>query len=142
MPDWMSYAYCEKCDRPLRESEYRFEVTEGDGHGHRISHYCRLCDTRGRKPMCVFGFNLWNVIGWSWLVMCIGMVVWHYFLSKPEGLDVTVNDMLRSCLTLLFALPMFAAGWWHKSKCKPIYDRWVYQHGTDHDKWQGASKPE
>ena len=27
-------------------------------------------------------------------------------------------------------------------RCKPIYDRWVMQHGTDPDEWPDAPKPE
>ena len=28
-----------------------------------------------------------------------------------------------------------------RMRCKPIYDRWVMQHGTDPDKWPDANKP-
>ena len=136
MPNWMSYVYCTKCDRPLRIHESRSE-TNGGGDSQQTSHYCRLCDTRGRKPMSIFGFNLWNVIGCSVVVMWIGIVVWYYFLSKAEGLDVTVNDMLQLFLALLLALPLFAVGWWQKSKCKPIYDRWIMRHGSDPEHWPG-----
>ena len=89
----------------------------------------------------MFGFNLGDVIGWSWVVFMTGGAVWYYFLRKAEGLDVAVNDMLQLCLALLFALPMFAVGWWQKSKCKPIYDRWVHQHGTDPEYWPRPSRP-
>ncbi|MDA7618504.1 hypothetical protein N8703_04310 [Verrucomicrobia bacterium] len=27
---------------------------------------------------------------------------------------------------------------WKKSKCKPIYDRWVMQHGLDPENWPEA----
>ena len=136
MPNWMSYVYCTKCDRPLRIHESRSE-TNGGGDSQQTSHYCRLCDTRGRKPMSMFGFNLWDVMGWLWVLLGIGGVVWYYFLSKAEGLDVTVNDMLQVGLVVLFALPMFAVGWWQKSKCKPIYDRWIMRHGSDPEHWPG-----
>ena len=141
MPNWMSYAYCERCDRPLRENEYR-SVTTGSGDSQQTSHYCRLCDTRGRKLHSILGFYIWDIMGWSWVVMGIGGVVWYYFLSKAEGLDVTAIDMLYMCSVPLFALPMLAVGWWQKSKCKPIYDRWVMQHGNDPDKWPDATQPE
>ena len=26
-------------------------------------------------------------------------------------------------------------------RCKPIYDRWVMQHGSDPDKWPAPAKP-
>ena len=87
--------------------------------------------------MSMFGFNLWDVMGWLWVLLGIGGVVWYYFLSKAEGLDVTVNDMLQVGLVVLFALPMFAVGWWQKSKCKPIYDRWIIRHGSDPEHWPG-----
>ena len=38
-------------------------------------------------------------------------------------------------------LAFFLLGWWKKSKCKPIYDRWVMQHGINPDKWPDAPKP-
>jgi len=31
---------------------------------------------------------------------------------------------------------------WSAFKYKPIYDRWVMEHGNDPDKWPGASKPQ
>ena len=74
--------------------------------------------------------------------MGIGGVVWYYFLSKAEGLDVTADDMLEMCLLPLFALPMLAIGWWQMLNSKPIYERWVHQHGTDPDKWPAPAKPE
>ena len=136
MPNWMSYVYCSKCDRPLCENEYRSETTHS-GEGRETSHYCRLCDTRGRKLHSILGFHIWDVMGWLLVLLGIGGVVWYYFLSKAEGLDVTVNDMLQVGLVVLFALPMFAVGWWQKSKCKPIYDRWIMRHGSDPEHWPG-----
>ena len=34
----------------------------------------------------------------------------------------------------------FAVGWWKKSKCKPIYDRWVHNYGSDPENWPDAPK--
>ena len=50
---WMSYAYCENCERPLRIHEFRSETT-GRGESEETRYYCRLCDSRGRKPGCRF----------------------------------------------------------------------------------------
>ena len=91
--------------------------------------------------MSMFGFNLWDVIGWSWVVFMTGGAVWYYFGRQAEGLDVTADEMLQMCLFPLLALPAFAVGWWQKSKCKPIYDRWVMQHGTDPEHWPRPSRP-
>ena len=137
MPNYMSYAYCEKCDRPLRQSEYR-SVTTGSGDSRETSHYCRLCGTRGRKPLSILGFNLLNLIGWFFTVFVICYASCHYFVRQVWDHDPTAIEF---CLMILICLTPFAAGWWQKSKCKPIYDRWVMQHGTDPEKWPGAPKP-
>ena len=39
-------------------------------------------------------------------------------------------------------LPAFINARSYSRRLKPIYDRWVHQHGTDPDKWPDASKPE
>ena len=76
MADWMSYAYCEKCDRPLRENEVRSETMHRKGGGETI-YSCRLFNSRARKPN-----RLIRVIdlgaGTLWL---IGGAAWYFFVK-------------------------------------------------------------
>ena len=142
MPNWMSYAYCEKCDRPLRENEYR-SVETSRGSNRHILYYCKLCDSRGRKLVSMLGFHFWVIMGWLWTVAGFGGAAWDYFAGQSEVSDVSLSDTLMRCFgVLLITVATFAFGWWQKSKYKPIYDRWVHQHGTDPDKWPDATKPQ
>ena len=132
---WMSYAYCENCERPLRIHEFRSETT-GRGESEETRYYCRLCDSRGRKPGMPFFFAL------CFTVFAIGMVLLYFFVVKPKGTEATVGELLELCqVPLLIAISFFAWSYYEKSKYKPIYDRWVMQHGTDPEKWPGAPKP-
>jgi len=138
MPNWMSYAYCDRCDRPLRENEYR-SVTTGGGDSQQTIRYCKLCDTRGRKPHSILGFNLWNLMGWLFTVFVICLASCHYFVRQVWDHDPTAIEF---CLMILGCLIPFVGGYWEKLNCKPIYDRWVHQHGTDPDEWPDVPKPE
>ena len=133
MPNWMSYIYCEKCDRPLRKNEYR-RVEISRGGNHHILYYCKLCNTRGRKLHSILGFNLLNLVGWFFTVFVICLASRHYFVRQVWDYDPTAIEF---CLLILVCLMPIVCGRWQKSKCKPIYDRWVHQHGTDPDKWPG-----
>ena len=142
MPNWISYAYCEKCDRPLRENEYR-SVNTGGGESEETRHYCRLCDSRGRKPHSLYSFRMPFFLALCVTVFSIGMVLWYFFAVKPEGTETTLGELIALCqVPLLIAVSFFAWSFYEKSKCKPIYDRWVMQHGTDPEKWPDAPKPD
>ena len=63
------------------------------------------------------------------------------FYEPSAGMDMETLSFFYKCMLLPAFLLLFFH-YWKKSKCKPIYDRWVIQHGTEPDKWPGASKLE
>ena len=73
----------------------------------------------------------------------IGMVLWYFFAVKPEGTETTLGELIALCqVPLLIAVSFFAWSFTKSQNAKPIYDRWVMQHGTDPDKWPDATKPD
>ena len=124
MHNWTSYAYCARCDRPLRESEYRSERSEGTTFC-----FCRLCNSRARKPD-----SLIQAIGQVTLGVIIFGVPCFYFMNS-EGFEPAEIRTVVFLITLYFMLMHFVHGWWQKSKCKPIYDRWVIKHGLNPEYW-------
>ena len=143
MPNWTSYAYCEKCDRPLRTHEFRSKTT-GSGDGKQTSHFCKLCGKRGRNPNgSFFGFLVGDLAAWFAIFLGGGLSVYYYQDRQANGIETTgLHMVLVGFMVLVLPAMMFAVGRWQKSKCKPIYDRWVMQHGTDPDKWPAPVKPE
>ncbi len=139
MDAYRAYAYCMVCDRPLRENEYRSEIGSGDTRG--TSYFCRLCNAHAQKPFTV---GAWVGVA---LMTCViaPMSVLIFIDMAPVGdVEGTSRNWYRYFLFFgLMAIPLFTfvIGWAKKSECKPIYDRWVMQHGTDPEKWPGAPKP-
>ena len=131
MPNWMSYAYCEKCDRPLRESEYRSE-TSRYGSNRKTRYYCKRCESRALMPWSILGLNRLYLIAWLMMVGS-GIAVWNL---QSEGDEFAEFDKFVAFFALpSAALLLFALGRWEQSKCKPIYDRWVMQYGLNHGDW-------
>ncbi|MDB4705816.1 hypothetical protein OAG10_05115 [Verrucomicrobia bacterium] len=59
--------------------------------------------------------------------------------------SLSVSEMINLPFPTMQLVPILAFigyFYWKKSKRKPIYDRWVVQHGTDPDKWPGSVKSE
>ncbi len=141
MATYRAYFYCMVCDRPLRENEYRSE-TASTGRERGTSYFCRLCNAHAQKP---FSVGAWVGVA---LMTCViaPMSVLIFIDMAPVGdVEGVSKNWSRYFLFFVFmAVPLFTfvIGWAKKSECKPIYDRWVMQHGTDHLKWPGASKPE
>ena len=136
MASYQAYGYCDKCNQPLRKNEYRHEFS---AVGQRVSVecYCRICNSIVRKPF--------NVAVWAFVVLLTFLTA----LAIAEMLSELNNTVADSGNKPLFvfavvALPLGYSGYglWKNSKCKPIYDRWVMQHGTDPDKWPDATQPE
>jgi len=100
-----------------------------------------VCNAIARKP---FSMAAWVGIA---LLTCAMAAISAWFIDVAPVDDVEsysekwVPYMIIP-ITMLLPLFPFLLGWWKKSKCKPIYDRWVMQHGTDPDKWPDANKPE
>ena len=133
MATYRAYVYCEECDRPLRENEYRSE-TAGSGEHRGTTYYCRLCNSTARKPFSMAGW-----IGIALLTCGMPAIgAWIIDMSPVDDVGVDSGNYYGYEVTLtLMAAPLafFILGWWKKSKCKPIYDRWVMQHGINPDKW-------
>ena len=131
MANWSSYAYCDKCDRPLRASETRL-VETGSGNSQTTTFYCRLCGDKARGFQKILGLPFSLFGAFSLAVMELVM----YF---QQGFSF--SEMINLPFPTIELVPVLAfVGYfyWKKSKCKPIYDRWVHQHGTDPDKWPPA----
>ena len=86
----------------------------------------------------MFGFPLGYVVSWFLVFLGSCIAAWNYFV---RAWDHKVTVSMLGTMTLLCLMGL-ARTWWQKSKCKPIYDRWVMQHGTDPDKWPDATKSE
>ena len=72
------------------------------------------------------------------LVVCVGWTIMYFYDAAPSmviGLPFPAIEIIP----VLVFVGLFVRT---KSKCKPIYDRWVMQHGTDPDRWPSATKPE
>jgi hypothetical protein len=135
MATYWKYAYCEKCDRPFRKNECRSEST-GSGNTQRTIYDCRVCESRARDfdktimlPTHLFMALAW-CIGWALLYFNAGISV-----SIMIGLPFPTIEIIPG----LVFVGLFVQT---KSKCKPIYDRWVMQHGREPDKWPDATKPQ
>ena len=135
MATYWDYAYCEKCDRPFRTNECRSERT-GIGGNRQTNYYCRVCESRARDfdKNVMLPTHLFMALAW-----CIGWAL----LYLNEGISVSIMIGLPfPTIEIIPGLVFVGLFVQTKSKCKPIYDRWVMKHGTDHQKWPGASKSE
>ena len=73
------------------------------------------------------------------LAWCIGWALLYF----NEGISVSIMIGLPfPTIEIIPGLVFVGLFVRTKSKCKPIYDRWVMQHGTDPDKWPDATKAE
>ena len=62
-----------------------------------------------------------------------------FFYEPGAGIDMEILSFFYKCM-LFPAFLCLLFHYWKKSKCKPIYDRWVMQHGPAPDKWPDESK--
>ena len=62
-----------------------------------------------------------------------------FFFEPSAGMDMEILSLFYKFM-LFPAFLFLLFHYWKKSKCKPIYDRWVMQHGPDPDKWPDESK--
>ena len=134
MASYRAYLYCDKCDRPLRKNEYRREAPYTGG-GVSYTYYCRLCNALARTP---FSMAVWvGIVLWT----CLLVLLAAQLLGEPIYTYSQAGErLLLVFVVIAFSLGYFARGWWKKSKCKPIYDRWVTHHGVDPENWPDAPK--
>ena len=135
MSNWSSHAYCDKCDRPLRGSETRL-VKTGSGDSQTTTYYCRLYGDKARGFQKILGLPYSLFIALVLAVMELVMYFQQVF-SFSEMINLPFPT-----IELVPVLAFMGYFYWKKSKCKPIYDRWVHQHGTDPDKWPRPVKSE
>ena len=131
MASWSSYYYCKMCDRPLSSQDYG---TQGNytAAGNTKTVYCRFCAATAEgtgKFRIILGFVfIFIATPFSYLMTGI----------TPIFLGLIPAPVLTMLIGAFYVVMHFRS----KSSCSPIYDRWVMEHGTDHLKWPGASKPE
>ena len=121
MATYRAYVYCEECDRPLRENEYRSE-TAGSGEHRGTTYYSRLCNSTARAPRSV----------WVVKMALLSIPILVLYAATRNNLADSSLQVFGVCFVPLFFLFF---DWRTKSKCKPIYDRWVIKHGINPDKW-------
>jgi len=135
MASYTAYVYCDKCDRPLRKNEYRMEVLPS-GRNISITYYCKLCGSNARGFDCVAGIpgSLMAIVG---LLLVPPFLA--FFYEPGAGMDMEILSFFYKCMPFpAFLFLLFH--YWKKSKCKPIYDRWVMQHGLDPENWPDESR--
>ena len=130
MASWSSYYYCKMCDRPLSSQDYG---TQGNytATGNTKTVYCRFCASTAEGPgksRIIAGLVL-TTIATPLIYLLVG--------NEPLALGIPAP-----AITILLGAFYIATHFRDKSTYSPIYDRWVMEHGTDHLKWPGASKPE
>ena len=78
MATYRAFVYCEKCDRPLRESEQRYEISS-NYKSCSVEYYCRICNSRARKP--------YSIAGWMGVVLLTCVMVAAAAWLKVEMRD-------------------------------------------------------
>ena len=130
MSSWCHYAYCYHCCRPFKSHQYRLVVHEAPaGAPIRNGSLCLTCDESIKCPNTERKLLIGSCVA-SPLLFAIS-----YFTNDMEMWSGFYAVGITSLL-LLIHLICFS-----RMRCKPIYDRWVMQHGTDPDNWPDATKP-
>ena len=129
MPNWNDYRYCLKCMRPLRKIDYN-EDARSNGDRTDVTRTCKRCFSLGG----LFGHpRLLGIISPTLGAAVILLACAAYLYTLP--------DQSRTAKATVLLLPFVVAyHLWERSKCKPIYDRWVAEHGPAPDKWPNASR--
>ncbi|MDB4778590.1 hypothetical protein OAG74_00965 [Verrucomicrobia bacterium] len=106
----------------------------GSGDSQTTTYYCRLCGDKARGFQKILGlpYSLFTA-----LVLAVTELVMYF----QQGFSVSeMINLPFPAIELVPVLAFIGYFYWKKSKYKPIYDRWVHQHGTDADKWLGSVK--
>lgn len=122
-----------KCIRPLRKTDYienHRRTWTKDGNYSEVTRKCKNCF--GRLGLVgnprIFGI-ISPILGAAIILLACAA----YLYTLPDQLRMANTTVLFSTFLVGFNL-------WERSKCKPIYDRWIAEHGTDPDKWSNASR--
>ena len=128
MASWNSYYYCKMCDRPLSSQDYG---TQGNytAAGNTKTVYCRFCAATAEGP------GKSRIIAGLVLITIATPLIYLLVGNEPLALGIPAP-----AITILLGAFYIATHFRDKSTYSPIYDRWVMEHGTDHQKWPGASK--
>ena len=120
----MSYAYCDRCDRPLKSNQFKTVASyNGAGEASGNDFLCKCCNGK-----------CWKVGPMGWIgALCIAGYILGVVLSTPVFAFEAVP-------LLLLGIGCGVGYRIQMRKCKPIYDRWVHQHGTNPDKWPNANR--
>ena len=144
MLKWWKLIYCQKCRRPLRDYEYKvIEEPIMDNGSIKIlrTYTCSCCDGVCHKPENYPKFRRQMI--WSPIIVSILHLLERCYLYYNNLEDISGPIAGVSLLLFLIVFPpAWYLVWRDTRKGKLIYDRWVMQHGTDPDKWPGASKPQ
>ena len=110
-------------------------MPDGGGTVHNL-HYCRLCGNKvcGFQKVLVLPFSLFGALA---LIVMELLMYFQQSLSVSEMINLPFPTM-----ELVPILAFIGYFYWKKSKRKPIYDRWVHQHGTDAESWPSPKKPD
>ncbi len=133
MDNWRSHMYCLECKRPFVEStEKQVEVLTQGGIKEMTVYNCIQCDRRLRLGS---GFTLARFLAFASIVLSL--------VTFPIALQANERDWwIGFGLAIVLAVTLTCVYLELLMRCKPIYDRWVMQHGTDPDKWPAPAKPE
>ena len=134
MASYRAYVYCDKCNQPLRKNEYRREVSS-TSQGVSVAYYCRICNSLARKP---FSMAVWAFV--VLLTFLMASVAAEMLSELNNTVFDSDNKPLLVFAVVAFPLGYSAYGLWKKSKCKPIYDRYVHNYGSDPENWPDAPR--
>ena len=130
MASWSSYYYCKMCDRPLSSQDYG---TQGNftSSGNIKTVYCRFSASTAEGP------------GKSSIIRGLVLItIGTPLIYLLVGTNPLFSGIPAPVITTLLGAVYMVSHFWSKSTYSPIYDRWIMEHGTDHQKWPGASKSE
>ena len=131
---YLSYYYCPNCSIPYRCITFtrpgKLGVSLQKGTAP-MSYHCVHCGTKVIQPG-----SFANLM----IALLIILIVMICFWLRPIGnwTAVLVVETLLGTAGLLLVHSSLSSS----QKCKPIYDRWVMQHGSEPDKWPAPAKPE
>ena len=140
MSNWISYAYCRKCDRPLRWNEHRRLLRGDPNYTRGGTHYCWYCDSPAWKPITFLGFRLWDLLALSACISAPVVIICVYYSWQSGSKETPAPNWAGIWIAFLFVIMVGLVGGLAEGLlCKRIYNRWVMQHGKNPANWPSAS---